>query len=110
MRYVFLLLAWITPAHAQSYNYSEWEQLSEERRLGYIAGAIDIITHYPTGEQRSMSAMFRYRECVGKSGMNLLQLDTNVRAYVRTQPALQAQPMSTALIKYLAALCGVPLK
>jgi hypothetical protein len=42
--------------------------------------------------------------------MNLIQLDTNVKAYVRTQPALQAEPMSRALLTYLIALCGLPPK
>ena len=88
MRYVFLFLVWITPAHAQFYNYSQWEQLSEPARLGYIAGAIDILTSVATGEQ--LRAAMHYGECIVRSQMNLIQLDTNVKAYVRTQPALQA--------------------
>lgn len=44
MRYVFLFLMWITPAHAEFYNYSQWERLSEAARLAYIAGAIDELT------------------------------------------------------------------
>jgi len=52
----------------------------------------------------------RYRECIGRSQMNLIQLDTNVKAYVRTQPTLQAEPMSVAFMHYLAALCGLPPK
>jgi hypothetical protein len=108
MRYVFLLLVWITPPHAQFYNYSQWEQLPEGSRLGYIAGAIDILSTVATGEQ--IRAALHYRECIARSGMNLIQLDTNVRAYVRNQPALQAEPMPTALLRYLVALCGLPPK
>jgi hypothetical protein len=108
MRYVFLFLVWVTPAQAGFYNYSEWEQLSVDERGGYIAGAIDLITSYATGDDAS--APLRYRECIAKSKMRLSQLDKNVRAYVQTQPDLQAGDMTTAPIKYLVALCGAPPK
>ena len=108
MRYVLLLLVWITPAHAGFYNYSEWKQLPDEARAGYIAGVIDLITSYAPGGD--VSAVSHYRECVAKSHMSLAQLNKNVRAYVQTQPSLQAQDMPTAVLRYLVALCGAPLK
>jgi len=109
MRYVFLFfLVWIMPAHAQFQNYSQWEQHSEPARLGYIAGAIDELTFVATGDQ--LQAAMHYRECIEHSSMNLSQLDTNIKAYVRTQPALQAEPMPAALMSYLAVLCGLPHK
>jgi hypothetical protein len=111
MRYVFLFLVWITPAHAQEYvfyNYSQWEQLSETARLGYIAGAIDTLSSIASAE--TIRAAKHYNTCVANAHMNLVQLDGNVRAYVRTKPALQAHPMSFALLDYLVALCGPPPK
>lgn len=105
---MFLFLVWITPAHAQGYkvfyNYSQWEQLSDEARLGYLAGAIDTLIASP------VSAAIYYNKCVSNSDMKLVQLDTNVRAYVRTKPALQGGGMASALLDYLIALCGAPPK
>jgi hypothetical protein len=111
MRYLFLFLVWITPAQAQQYvfyNYSQWEQLSEPARLGYIAGAIDTLSGIASPAQ--LPAAMHYNTCVANSNMNLIQLDRNVRSFVRTQPALQAGAMSSALMSYLIALCGVPPK
>jgi hypothetical protein len=109
MRYLFILLVWITPAHAQQYvfyNYSQWEQLPEPGRLGYIAGAIDTLPGIASPAQ--IRAAMHYNTCVANAHMNLVQLDRNVRAFVRTQPALQADAMASALLSYLIALCGVP--
>ena len=87
MRYVFLLLVWITPAHAQEYifyNYSQWEQLSDPASLGYIAGAIDTLSGIVSPDQ--IGAATHYNTCVANAHMNLVQLDRNVRAYVRHNP------------------------
>ena len=71
-------------------GYSQWEQLSDEERLGYLAGAIYTLIASP------VSAAIYYNTCVSNSHMKLTQLDTNVRAYVRTKPALQGGGMAGA--------------
>jgi hypothetical protein len=104
-----VLISYVDYADAcEFYNYSRWEQLSEQGRLGYIAGAIDALTSIAGPEQAR--AALHYRECIERSDMNLFQQDTNVKAYVRTQPAFQAGGMPNALLRYLIALCGLPPK
>ena len=49
-----------------------------------------------------------YHTCMAKSGMTNAQLATNILNYAKDKPALHTEPATVAMLKYLAAACGIP--
>ena len=109
MRFFTLaLLLLTTPAHAQSVflNYGQWAQMPINLREIYVAGAFDTLSTVTTPEQVSYAK--HYNECVAKAELNLSQLAKNVKEYAETQPDVQSKPVTTAFMRYLISLCGLP--
>jgi hypothetical protein len=89
------------------FNFSQWERLTENQRIAYIAGAFDsLISNAATNEERRDG--LHYQRCIRNAAMSSEQLGANVLAFVQTQPALHGQTVQLALVRYLVALCGPP--
>ena len=103
---IFVFVAGSSGAIAQVgvyFNFSQWEQLPENQRAAYIAGAFDSLI---SNEERRGS--LHYQRCIRNTVMSSQQLAANVLAFVQTQPALQGQTVQIGLVRYLNSLCGTP--
>lgn len=84
-------------------TYSDWERLTDENRLFYLAGVIDTLLDY----NQSLYS-FVLEACLDKSNMNGKQLSDDLQAFVKRHPALAGGTVRDALDDYLQELCGLP--
>ena len=76
-------------------------------REAYVAGVIDTISAIATPE--TASAAKHYNDCIVKSGMNLGQTAEAAKEFMEMHPELRDRPASNTIVRYLIALCGVPI-
>ena len=110
MRFVtIMLLLSMTTAHAQTvyFNYSQWKQMPTSLREMYVAGAFDAVSVVAIPQQAIVAR--HYNECVTKTGLSASQLGQNMKEYAETQADVESKPVPTVLMRYLIALCGLPV-
>lgn len=100
-----LLLA--SPALGVYYTYSEWERLSGEYRMIYIAGAMDTLMIFAVGDEAAKVAI-HYHNCLKNARMSNRQLADNVQKHARARPELRGGAVQEALVSYVNELCGLP--
>jgi hypothetical protein len=89
------------------YAYMQWERLEPTVRAAYIAGAMDSLSVFATGDSAIKTAL-HYNKCLKKSEMTSMQLAEHVLGYVRARPKFQNDPVQRGLVNYLIELCGAP--
>jgi hypothetical protein len=95
-------------ACGQFFTYSEWEQLPEEERQVYLAGAFDTVVGITEAEDPwGLKTSLHYRNCIRDSHMTLRQLTQNVIAFGATKPEVKDTWVVGALLLYLQSLCGL---
>jgi hypothetical protein len=99
----------MTTAHAQTvyFNYSQWKQMPTSLREMYVAGAFDAVSVVAIPQQAIVAR--HYNECVTKTGLSAGQLGQNMKEYAETQADVESKPVPTVLMRYLIALCGLPV-
>jgi hypothetical protein len=74
-------------AYGQFFTYSQWEQLPEEERQVYLAGAFDTVVGVTEAEDPwGLKTSLHYRKCIRDSHLILRQLSQNVIAFAATKP------------------------
>ena len=106
--FIIVLFLSMSTAHGQTVylNYRQWEQMPEDFKLMYVAGAFDAMSVVTVRE--GVHAAKFYNECVAKAGLSTGQLAESMQRYGGTQPDLQDKPVPIALMRYLVSLCGLP--
>lgn len=107
--YLLIVLAafWVQPAGAVFYTYAQWVALPESQQAAYMSGAFDSLVTFANTPEGARGGM-HYHTCMAKSGMTNAQLATNILNYAKDKPALHTEPATVAMLKYLAAACGIP--
>jgi hypothetical protein len=99
------LLAATVTAHADFFNYLQWERLPVERRSAYIAGSLDALVRSGVDDE-GRPVLQHFGGCMNRSQMSTVELADNVRAFVNVRPALKTGSMPDALFLYLLELCN----
>jgi hypothetical protein len=107
-RIIYVLLALITPAQAQSvvFTYDRWARLSPGLKEIYVSGAIDAVFTIAVPAQTG-TAKF-YDDCVVKKQIKAHDLVEDMEVIVRSRPELYAKPSTVVLLQALIKECGVP--
>jgi hypothetical protein len=101
---LLLLLAW--PAGAQDhYTVSQWERLTNDDRVAFIAGYIETLATIAATEP-AQTMVRHYSECIKRSRLTARQLANYLREYIRARPELHGSSVQQAMNLYLDALCG----
>jgi hypothetical protein len=89
-------------------TYAQWAGLGASERAAYIAGAMDSIILVVTGDEDKKTSL-HYSQCLFGAKLSGHQLAENVLRFAESRPALPDMVQS-ALLEYLASLCGAPPK